>query len=102
MQHTVESNKTMLVDGPASVRLVLGKAEVFGYPMKESQRVLIQIGKRLPFFVNEKSTFEISLGASSGIAETIGSTNPSSWNNPVKAILGFAEATCGHNDFGSG
>jgi polynucleotide 5'-hydroxyl-kinase GRC3/NOL9 len=77
----------MLVDGPASVRLVLGKAEVFGYPMKESQRVLIQIGKRLPFFVNEKSTFDVSLGASSGIAETIGSTNPSSWNTTVEAIL---------------
>ncbi len=77
----------MLVDGPASVRLVLGKAEVFGYPMKESQRVLIQIGKRLPFFVNEKSTFDVSLGASSGIAETIGSTNPSSWITTVEAIL---------------
>jgi polynucleotide 5'-hydroxyl-kinase GRC3/NOL9 len=77
----------MLVDGPASVRLVLGKAEVFGYPMKESQRVLIRIGKRLPFFVNEKSTFDVSLGACSGIAETIGSTNPSSWNTTVEAIL---------------
>jgi hypothetical protein len=83
LQHTVESNKTMLVDGPASVRLVLGKAEVFGYPMKESQRVLIQIGKRLPFFVNEKSTFDVSLGACSGIAETIGSTNPPSWGTTV-------------------
>ena len=89
MQHTVESNKTMLVDGPASVRLVLGKAEVLGYPMKESQRVLIQIGKRLPFFVNEKSTFDVSLGASSGIAETIGSTNPPSWHTTVEAILGL-------------
>jgi len=89
LQHTVESNKTMLVDGPASVRLVLGRAEVFGYPMKESQRVLIQIGKRLPFFVNEKSTFDISLGACSGIAETIGSTNPLSWDTPIRAILGL-------------
>lgn len=89
MQHTVESNKTMLVDGPASVRLASGKAEVFNYPMKESQRVLVREGKRLPFFVNEQSTFDVSLGANSGIAETMGSTNPPSWNKPVEAILGL-------------
>jgi polynucleotide 5'-hydroxyl-kinase GRC3/NOL9 len=79
----------MLVDGPASVRLVCGKAEVFGYPMKESQRVLVLEGKRLPFFIAEKSTFDISLGANSGVAETIGSTNPPSWDKPIEAILGL-------------
>ncbi len=87
MQHTIEPNKTMLVDGPASVRLVTGKAEVFGYQMKESQRVLILEGKRLPFFISEKSSFDISLGPNSGVAETVGSTNPPSWNKPVEAIL---------------
>ncbi len=76
----------MLVDGPASVRLVSGKAEVFGYPLKESQRVLVREGKRLPFFINEQSTFEVSLGANSGLAETTGNTNPSSWDKPVEAI----------------
>ena len=79
----------MLVDGPASVRLVSGKAEVFGYPMKESQRVLVRGGKRLPFFVQENSTFDVSLGANSGIAETVGNTNPPSWNKSFEAILGL-------------
>ena len=87
MQHIIESNKTMLVDGPASVRLVCGRAEVFACPMKVSQRVLVLEGKRLPFFIVEKSTFDISLGANSGIAETIGSTNPQSWDKPVEAIF---------------
>lgn len=89
MQHTMESNKTMLIDGPASVRLVSGKAEVFGYPVKESRRVLVREGKRLPFFVSEQSTFDVSLGANSGIAETVGNTNPPSWNKAVEAILGL-------------
>jgi len=89
LQHTVESNKTMLVDGPASVLLVTGKAEVFGYSMKESKRVLIRGGKRLPFFVMEKSTFEVSLGVNSGIAETMGNTNPTSWAKAVETILGL-------------
>lgn len=87
MQHTIESNKTMLVDGPAAVRLVVGKADVFGYPMKETQKVLVRGGKRLPFFVQEKSTFDVSLGANSGIAETMGNTNPPSWAKAVEAIL---------------
>jgi polynucleotide 5'-hydroxyl-kinase GRC3/NOL9 len=89
LQHTVESNKTMLVDGPASVRLVTGKAEVFGYPMKETQRVLIRGGKRLPFYAMETSTFDVSLGANSGIAETMGNTNPPSWAKAVEAISGI-------------
>ncbi len=62
MQHTVESNKTMLVDGPASAKLVSGKAEVFGYSIKESQRIVVREGKRLPFFVTEKAVFDVSLG----------------------------------------
>ena len=89
MQHAIESNKTMLVDGPASVRLITGKADVLGYPMRESQRVLIREGKRLPFFIAENSVFDVSLGANSGIAETTGSTNPLSWDKPVEAILGL-------------
>jgi polynucleotide 5'-hydroxyl-kinase GRC3/NOL9 len=89
LQHTIEANKTMLVDGPASVRLVSGKAEEFGYPLKESQRVLIREGKRLPFFATEKTTFDVSLGPNSGIAETAANTNPPSWDKPVEAILGL-------------
>lgn len=77
----------MLVDGPASARLVSGKAEVLGCPMKESQRVLVREGKRLPFFIVEKAVFDVSLGANSGIAETVGNTVPSSWNKPLEAVL---------------
>jgi polynucleotide 5'-hydroxyl-kinase GRC3/NOL9 len=87
LRHTLESNKTMLVDGPASARLISGKADVFGCPMKENQHVLMLEGKRIPFFVSEKATFDLSLGAGSGVAETVGNTNPTSWNKPVQAML---------------
>jgi polynucleotide 5'-hydroxyl-kinase GRC3/NOL9 len=88
LQQTVESNKTLLVDGPASVRLVSGKVEVFGYQIKASSRVVVREGKRLPFFVLEKAVFDVSLGANASIEETVGSTIPSSWNKPVEAVLG--------------
>jgi polynucleotide 5'-hydroxyl-kinase GRC3/NOL9 len=87
LQQTVESNKTLLVDGPASVQLVSGKAEVFGYQIKESLRVVVREGKRLPFFVLEKAVFDLSLGANASMQEAVGSTVPPSWNTPVEAVL---------------
>ncbi len=89
LQQTVESNKTILVDGPASVNLVSGRAEVFGYPVKPSQKVVVREGKRLPFFVLEKAVFDIWLGPNAAVEETAGSTIPASWNKPVESILGM-------------
>ncbi len=87
MQQTVESNRTLLVDGPASVKLVSGKAEVFGCQVKPSQKVVVREGKRLPFFVQEKATFDLSLGANASVEEAAGSTIPDSWNKPLEALL---------------
>jgi polynucleotide 5'-hydroxyl-kinase GRC3/NOL9 len=89
LQQIVESNRTLLVDGPASARLISGKAEVFGCPMRESQRIVVREGKRLPFFAVEKAVFDVSLGPNASVTETIGSTIPSSWNKLVDAILGL-------------
>ena len=87
MQQTVESNRTLLVDGPASVKVVSGKAEVFSYPVKKDKKVVVREGKRLPFFVVEKAVFEISLGANAVMEETAGNTIPSSWSRPLERIL---------------
>jgi len=87
LQQTVESNRTLLVDGPASVKVVSGKAEVFGYQVMQAQKVVVREGKRLPFFVLEKALFDMSLGANAGVEEASGSTIPSSWNKPLEAIL---------------
>jgi len=77
----------MLVSGPASVSVVSGRAEVFGYQLKHAVKTVVREGKRLPFFVPEKAVFNISLGANANIEEAEGSTIPESWNKPLKAIL---------------
>jgi polynucleotide 5'-hydroxyl-kinase GRC3/NOL9 len=88
LQQTVESNNTLIVDGPASVQLVSGKVDVFGNLIKEMKRILVREGKRLPFFVGEKAVFEISLGVNAAIDQVAGrSTIPQSWNKPVETIL---------------
>ncbi len=87
----MESNKTLLVDGPASLRLVSGKAEVFSHQIKETVRIVVREGKRLPFFVLEKAIFDLSLGPNANVREVAGSTIPPSWNTPIEAILGMSK-----------
>jgi len=79
MNRTVEKGKTLIVDGPASVTLTSGKAEVFGALLRNASRVVIREGKRLPFAVEETAVFDISLGENAAAEEFDGSTVPASW-----------------------
>lgn len=87
MKITVESGKTLLVDGPASVTLVSGKAEVFGYQLGNTGEVIIRDGKRVPFTVEETATFHISLGENANVEEVYGSTIPQSWSKACEELL---------------
>ncbi len=89
LQHTVESDKTMLVEGPASAMVVSGKIEVFGYQPRASATILVREGKRVPFFAVERAVLDVSLGANASIQEVAGNTIPSSWNKTVEAVLGL-------------
>jgi polynucleotide 5'-hydroxyl-kinase GRC3/NOL9 len=57
--------------------------------MKESQRIVVREGKRLPFFAVEKAVLDVSLGPNASVAETIGGTIPSSWSKLVDTVLGL-------------
>jgi len=89
LNQTVESGKTLLVDGPASVLVVSGKAEVLGFPVKGTRRIVVREGKRLPFFVAETASFDISLGENASVEEVDGNTIPPLWVESVGALTGF-------------
>jgi polynucleotide 5'-hydroxyl-kinase GRC3/NOL9 len=89
VNQTVESGKTLLVDGPASVRVVSGKAEVLGFSMKHAGRIVVREGKRLPFFVAETANFDVSLGENASVEEIEGNTVPTSWVDSVEVLMGF-------------
>jgi polynucleotide 5'-hydroxyl-kinase GRC3/NOL9 len=89
VNQTVERGKTLLVDGPAAVRVVSGKAEVLGFPVKGARRILVREGKRLPFFVAETASFDISLGENAGVEEVDGNTIPPSWVESVEVLMSF-------------
>ena len=79
MNQTAEKGKTLLIDGPASVAVASGQAEVFGFKVGNTSRIVIREGKRLPFTVEETATFNISLGEGASVEEAEGNTIPPSW-----------------------
>jgi len=89
MNLTVENGKTLLVDGPASVEVTSGRVEVFGSVISGAGRVVIREGKRLPFAVEEKATFNISLGENANVEEVDGNTIPPSWIKAFEEMLNF-------------
>ncbi|MEM2937072.1 MAG: Clp1/GlmU family protein [Candidatus Bathyarchaeia archaeon] len=87
MSITVEEGKTLLVDGPASVTLISGIVEVFGFHLENMGKVVIRDGKRMPFTVEKTATFNISLGENACLEEVEGSTIPLSWNKACEELL---------------
>jgi polynucleotide 5'-hydroxyl-kinase GRC3/NOL9 len=86
LQRTVQTNNTLLVDGPARVEIAAGKALVFGKTIIPTQRVIIHQGKRKPFYATEPLTLNLFLGANARFTEVEGSTIPESWNKPFQVI----------------
>lgn len=87
MKRTVETGKTLLIDGPASVILLSGEAEILAAPFKPSSKMVIREGKRVPFEVKEKAEFDLFLGEKAVANEVAASTIPASWVNAVGTIL---------------
>lgn len=87
MNRTVEKGKTLLVDGPAAVTVNSGKVEVFGSAIRETVRVVIREGKRLPFAVEENTVLDVSLGENAALEEVDGNTIPSSWTELAQELL---------------
>jgi len=87
MNRTIESGKTLLIDGPASASVVSGKVEVFGARLRNTRKTVVREGKRLPFAVKEKATFDISTGESTNVEEVDGDTIPPSWFQAFEELL---------------
>jgi len=83
----VEAGKTLLVDGPASVILLTGTADILGAPVQTASKIVIREGKRFPFEIREKAEFDLLLGEKAGANEVPTSTIPKSWEDAANTIL---------------
>ena len=89
MKRKVEKGRTLLVDGPASVNHISGEVEVLGAKLRKGEKVVIREGKRVPFLVRKRATFDLALGEEASFEEVEGSTIPSSWENALKEIKAY-------------
>jgi len=87
LKRTVEAGKTLLVDGPASVILDTGVADILGAPVQAASRIVIREGKRFPFEIREKAEFDLMLGEKAAVDEAPGSTIPKTWEDAADTIL---------------
>jgi len=91
MNKILESGKTLLVDGPATVTVISGKASIFGFQVFSPFKATIREGKRLPFTALEPTQLCILLGLKAFIKETDGSTIPASWVNAAEKVQKIQE-----------
>ena len=87
MKHIVENGKTLLVDGPAAVSLLSGQISILGAPFVVGEKIIIRDGKRMPFGVRKKATFDLMLGEGASLEEIDGGPVPASWENAAKEVL---------------
>ncbi len=79
-------NNTLIVRGPASVRLLGGEASVLGAPVEQDRKLVVRQEKQLPVEAKSEVDLEVLLGKSGEIFEIKGSAIPTSWKMAVDAL----------------
>jgi len=87
---TLAAGKTLLVSGPASLRLIEGEAMVLGAPVEREDKLLVREEKQIPVEAVTDSIICTSLGNAASLTEIEGSTIPSSWKSFAEAALEIA------------
>jgi len=86
MKIDTEQGKTLLVDGPASVKLLSGDLSVLGTPFLVDKTLVVRQGKRLPLWVKTISCVEVLLGEGACINEVEDDT-VTRWTQAAEELL---------------
>lgn len=84
---TLPAGRTLLVSGPASLRLIEGEVTVLGAPFEREEKLLVREEKQIPVEAVTDSVIQTSLGNSASLTEIEGTTIPSSWKTFAEAAL---------------
>jgi polynucleotide 5'-hydroxyl-kinase GRC3/NOL9 len=90
---TVGKGKTLLVDGPAKIKLHSGKASVLGAMVKTGEQIVVRRGKRMPLEGLVGCEVELILGDSASYTMNEESTIPSLWLQATEKTLSRKEPT---------
>jgi polynucleotide 5'-hydroxyl-kinase GRC3/NOL9 len=86
MRYLLGAMKTLIIRGPASIRLLTGRAAALGAPL-ENRRIIIRRERQLPIETSNEASLEILVGNSGSVFEVEDSTIPGSWHSALEALV---------------
>jgi len=92
LRYLIPADKTLIVRGPASLKLFGEHATILGAPLDQSSNIVIQRGKQLPIESEDESEVEITIGRTGNIMELNGSSIPESWKSVVNLLADSGKA----------
>ncbi len=91
MRYLLPPNNTLIVRGPASLRLLSGDATVLAAPLECDKRLVIRQEKQLPIEASSEVEVEILRGEKGSTFQLEGSTIPKSWRTAAQALSDVKE-----------
>jgi len=91
MRYELSPKNTLIVRGPAMVKLLAGQATILGGPFQPNQVKVVVRQKQSPIETESHAEIEITLGNSGEIFEIKGSTIPASWREAAATLTQIGE-----------
>jgi len=86
MRYLLDRGNTLIIRGPASFRLVNGKASILGAPLGTRSSSIVRRERQIPIEAITETDFEIAIGEQGDLFEVQGSTIPPSWKSASEAL----------------
>ncbi|MEM2910686.1 MAG: Clp1/GlmU family protein [Nitrososphaerota archaeon] len=83
----VGAGKTLVIKGPASVKLISGSGKVFGYTLTQKKPIFVRDLRALPIFTEVGMEVELSLGEGSSAEVVDRDTIPDDWKMLVTQTI---------------
>lgn len=84
--HLLPAGKTLIVNGPASIRLLEGSASILGCPLSSKKPVVVKSWRSRPVYAHEDSKLEYTFGEGGSVEEVDGNTVPDDWMEAVEEL----------------
>lgn len=84
--HRLRAGRTLIVNGPASIRLLEGKASILACPLTPKRQVVVKSWRSRPVYAEEDSLIECVFGGDGSVEEVDGDTIPAEWTENVREL----------------
>ncbi|MCS7126259.1 MAG: Clp1/GlmU family protein [Aigarchaeota archaeon] len=84
--HTLKAGRTLIVNGPASIRLLEGRASILACPLTLKKQIVVKSWRSRPVYAHEDSDIEYAFGEGGSIEEVEGNTIPLEWIKTVEDL----------------